>query len=221
MEATIYADRELTMTMQEFINANAFCGRSRRRIKELFAGREALSAIDVLELEIPNNEKLRAVLREELIPLHTLHKLAVEFARAALVREREAGREPDERSWKALDVKLAWLDGKASSKELAAAKAAADAAAKAAADAADDAAMAVAGTTWTARTAWDAYWAAQAAALAAWTASTAAYWAADAAADAAAPEASLAAYCSDRAAARDAARAEQVAIVKRMLGLVL
>ena len=221
MEATIYADRELTMTMQEFIDANAFYPSSRRQIKKLFAGREALSAIDVLELDIPDAHKLRAVLCEKLIPERTLHLLAVEFARAALVYEREAGREPDERCWKALDVKLAWLDGKASSKELEAAKAAADAAAKAAADAADDAAMAAAGTAWTARTAWDAYWAAQAAALAAWTASTAAYWAADAAADAAAPEASLAAYCSDRAAARDNVRAEQVALVRRMLGLAI
>ena len=220
METTICADRELTMTAQEFIDAGAFRGRSRRRIKELFAGREALSAIDVLELDIPNNEKIRAVLREELIPARILHLLAVEFARAALMREREAGREPDERSWRALDVKLAWLDGKASSKELWAAKAAADAAAKAAADAADDAAMA-AGTTWTVRTAWDAFWAVQAAATAAWTASRAAYWAAEAAATAAAPESPVAAYCSVQAAARDAARAEQVAIVKRMLGLAI
>jgi len=189
MEATIYADRELTMTVEDFINANAFCGRSRRRIKELFAGREALSAIDVLELDIPDAHKLWAVLREELIPLQTLHKLAVEFARTALLKEREAGREPDERSWRALDVKLAWLDGKASDEEL-------EAAIADAASAADDAANA-AGTTW------DAYWAAKAAATAAWTVP-------------------VAAYCSVWAATMDVtkAEAEQVALVKRMLGVV-
>lgn len=198
METTIYADRELTMTLQDFIDANAFCDRSRRQIKKQFAGREALSAIDILELDIPNNEKLRAVLRETLIPARTLHMLAVEFAHAALVREREAGREPDERSWRALDVKLAWLDGKASSKELEAAKAAADAAAKAAANA-------TARTTWTPQTAWTAWnavWAAHAAAAAAWAVPDAAYWAA-------------------WAADRDATWTEQVAIVKRMLGLAI
>ena len=196
MEATIYADRELTMTVEDFINANAFYPSSwRRQIKELFAGREALNAIDVLESDMPDKEKLRAVLREELVPARTLHKLAVEFARAALMREREAGREPDERSWRALDVKLAWLDGKASSKELEAAKAAAIAAA--------DAAQLSACRATAKATAWDACWAAQAAASAAATeASDAAYWA-----------------------AWDAARygywTKQVAIVKRMLGLAI
>ena len=183
------------MTVEDFVNANAFYPSSRRQINKQFAGREALSAIDVLELDIPNNEKLRAVLRKELIPARILHMLAVEFARAALMREREAGREPDDRSWRALDVKLAWLDGRASNEELEAAKAAADAAAKAAADA-------TARTTWTPQTAWTAWnavWAAHAAATAAWPVSDAAYWAA-------------------WAADRDATWTEQVAIVKRMLG---
>ena len=149
-----------------------------------------LNAIDILESDIPDIDKLRAVLREELIPAQTLHKLAVEFARAALLKEREAGREPDERSWKALDVKLAWLDGKASDEELEAAKAAA-------ASAADDVADATVTT-------WDAYWAAKAATAAAW----------------AVP---VAAYCSAWAAAMDVtqAEAEQVALVKRMLGLAI
>ena len=216
METTIYADRELTMTMQDFINANAFYSRSRRRMKKLFAGREALNALDVLELDIPNNEKLWAVLREELIPARTLHMLAVEFARAALVREREAGREPDDRSWRALDVKLAWLDGRASSKELEAAKAAADAAAT---DAAKAAARA---TAWAAADA--AYWAAKAAANAAdvaVNATNAATDAAWAAATDAAWDASRAAEWAAWDAARDNVRAEQVAIVKRMLGLAI
>ena len=221
MTTTIYADKDakkeqnkqLTMTAQEFIDADVLYNNSRRRIKKLFAGREALSAIDILELDIPNNEKLRAVLREELIPARILHLLAVEFARAALVREREAGREPDERCWRALDVKLAWLDGKASSKELNSAIADAIAAA-------DDASNAAARATARA-TAWAAYWAATAAASATnatvWAATNAAAWATWAAATDASGDADWAAWD----AARDDVRAEQVALVKRMLGLVL
>ena len=219
MEATIYADRELTMTMQEFIDANAFYPSSRRQIKKLFAGREALSAIDVLELDIPDAHKLRAVLREELIPLQTLHMLAVEFARAALVHEREAGREPDERSWRALDVKLAWLGLRASDEELEAAKAAAWAAADTATNAAAAAAAdtTVRGTTvWAARAASDAAWAAAKAASAD---ADAIVWAAN--------WNEWAGMSAARAAAwtewdgMSAARAEQVAIVKRMLGLAI
>ena len=90
----------------------------------------------------------------------TLHEFAVWCARAALLRERKAKREPDPRCWAALDVKLAWLDGKATDEELAAATAAAW-------DAAWDAAWA---------TAWDA--ATAAARDAARAAATAAAWAA-------------------------------------------
>ena len=167
-----------------------------------------LNAIDILELDIPDIDKLRAVLREELIPARTLHLLAVEFARAALVREREAGREPDDRCWRALDVKLAWLDGRASDEELAAADAAAWAAANAAARDAADAA------------AWDAAWAAADAAANAAArdaAYAAAYAAADAAARAADAATDAAAWAAAWAAARAAAYAEQVGLIKRML----
>ena len=218
METTIIdakkeQNKQLTMTMQDFIDADAFYPSSRRRIKKLFAGREALSALDVLELDIPNTHKLWAVLRETLIPARILHLLAVEFARDALLKEREAGREPDERSWRALDVKLAWLDGRASNEELEAARDAADAAAKAAARAASRA---------TARaTAWAAYWAATAAASATnatvWAATNAAAWATWAAATDASGDADWAAWD----AARDDVRTEQVGIVKRMLGLAI
>jgi len=178
-----------------------------------------LSALDILESDIPDAHKLRAVLREELIPLHTLHKLAVEFARAALMREREAGREPDERSWKALDVKLAWLDLRASGKELNSAIADAITAADDATNAADAAAAdtTVRGTT---------VWAARAASDAAWAAAKAASADADAIVWAAAWN-EWAGMAAARAAAwtewdgMAAARAEQVAIVKRMLGLAI
>lgn len=206
------------MTVEDFVSIDAFG--SRERIEELFAGRKALSALDILELDIPNTHKLWAVLRETLIPARTLHLLAVEFARAALVREREAGREPDERCWRALDVKLAWLDGKASDEELDAAIADARDAAKAARDAANAADAA----TWAAARA-----AANAAEAATWAVMDAANAAGAAAnaTNAAVWDAWAAAWDADWAAARDAdwaanaarddARAAQVALVRRML----
>ena len=92
----------------------------------------------------------------------TLHEFACWCAEAGLKREREAGREPDKRSWDAIRVKRRWLRGLASDKEL---------------DAARDAA-------------WDAAWATararDAARAAAWAAARDAAWAAarDAARDA-------------------------------------
>ena len=46
----------------------------RERVEELFAGREALSAMEFLELDIPCEDILWAVLREELISAETLYE---------------------------------------------------------------------------------------------------------------------------------------------------
>ena len=86
------------------------------------------------------------------------HQFAVWVATQALNAERLAGREPDPRCWGALEVKLLWLDGKATDSELAAARDAAwdaawDAARAAARDAARDAAWDA-----TRDAAWDAAW---------------------------------------------------------------
>jgi hypothetical protein len=50
-----------------------------------------------------------------------LYEFALWCAGRALKGERKAGREPDPRSWAALKVKRAWLDGRATDRELAAA----------------------------------------------------------------------------------------------------
>ena len=108
---------------------------TRERIAQLFAGREHLSAVDILKLDIPVQDRFWAVLREDLIPAPILHEFACWCAVQALLREREAGREPDPRSWAAIEVKRQWLRGEATNSELAAARAAAwDAASTAAMD---------------------------------------------------------------------------------------
>ncbi len=65
-----------------------------------------------------------------------LCEFALWCAERALKAERQAGREPDPRSWAALAVKRAWLDGKATDRQLKAAYAAARSAALAAGDSA-------------------------------------------------------------------------------------
>ena len=166
-----------------------------RRIEELFAGRETLSAEEIFELDIPAKDKLWTVLREEMLPADMLHEFACWVAAIESHREREKGREPDPRSWKAVSTKWAWLKGEATDEELAAGAAAAGAvagvAAEAAAWAAADAAPAAA-------------YAASAAAYAASAAAWAAVWAA-------ADAARTAAY-----AARAAAGAEQISLLKEL-----
>ena len=121
-----------------------------------------------------------------------LHEFACREAELALERAREAGHEPDERSWKAIAIKRQWMAGQASDSELTAARSAALAAGWAAVRA---------GVRAGARTlAWDAAWTA---AMDAARAARAAAW--DAAMDAAMDAARAAAWDAARAAAWDAA----------------
>ena len=133
---------------------------TRQRVENLFAGRETINVYDVLEMDISTADKLWAVLREDFITAEILHEFACRVAEKTLLNERKAGREPDERSWKAIEVKRKWLKGEATDSELKAARAAAGAA------------RVVGAVAWAARSAWvagaaGAAWAAAAAAGAA------------------------------------------------------
>jgi hypothetical protein len=137
---------------------------------------------------IEDNDKLCGRYRKCLAMIdatYILHEFACLCAERALTRRREAGMEPDPRSWAAIDAKRKWLRGEIGGTELAAAG-----------DAAGDAA-------------WDAAWAAagDAAGAAARAAAGDAAWAAagDAAGAAARAAARAAAWDAAWAAARDAA----------------
>ena len=111
----------------------------RKRINSLFAGRESLSWEDIVALDIPTEDKLWALLREDFIPARELHLLACDFA------EKVLHLTDDPRCAEVIRVKRIWVDGKATYEELAAAwDAARDAARDAAWDAARDAARAAA-----------------------------------------------------------------------------
>jgi len=115
---------------------------SKAELTLLANGRKRISATGIAKLKIPIKDRIWALLHNEFLTDAQMHELACQFAESVLVREREAGREPDERIWAAIEIKREWLAGRASDKELAAARAAAGAAWDAAAGAAWDAARA-------------------------------------------------------------------------------
>ena len=89
------------------------------------ARRERWSALDILALdEIPPADRLWAILREELIDAPILHEFACRCAERAL----SCVENPNPHSVRAIEVKRAWLRGKATDEELAAARRAARAA---------------------------------------------------------------------------------------------
>lgn len=100
-----------------------------------------MTALDVLRHERATpQDRLWCVLRPEVLSDRTMRLFAAWCARTALEAERAAGREPDPRSWVAIDVAELYALRQASEAELCAARAAAYAAARAAAYAADAAA---------------------------------------------------------------------------------
>ena len=122
---------------------------NRTRITRLFRGRECIGVLDILAMRIPAEDRLWAVLHEELIPAPVMHEFACQFAERALDRGAERdGSVADPRSRAAIEVKRKWLRGEATDEELSAAWSAASYAASVAAwSAARDAASV---TAWSA-----------------------------------------------------------------------
>lgn len=98
------------------------------RVRRLFGRRKYMTALQLLVLDIPYEDRLWGALHEELIHPRTICLFACDVTERALKRERKAGREPDPRSWEAVRVSRLYADGKATAEELGAAGAAAGAA---------------------------------------------------------------------------------------------
>jgi hypothetical protein len=141
------------------------------RVRELLPSGQC-TIREIIDAPIPWMDRLWVLVR--VIDDDLMWRLwACDCAERALLRERDAGREPDARSWRAVEVARAYAIGDVTDEELATARDAAGAAAWAAGAAARAAARATAGAAaraaWDAAlaTAWAAAWAALATALAA------------------------------------------------------
>ena len=117
-----------TVTLDQFMSFGPCY--TRERLQKIAGAKAEWSALDILALDqVPANDRLWAVLREELIDAPILHEFACRCAEKALARVEN----PDPRSVAAIAAKRAWLRGEISDEQLAAAWAAAWAAACAAA----------------------------------------------------------------------------------------
>ena len=137
---------------------------------------DGLTPLEIAALDIPEEDRLWVLLREELIPARDLRLLACGWAEAAC---RKTGWD-DERSLAAIAVSRRFAVGEATEDELAAAAAAAWEARGAAWSAAKSAwsprgaaAEAAAAATWEARGAWPSSW---------WSVLSSSIWSVDAAA---------------------------------------
>lgn len=87
-------------------------------VTELFAGRESVTALDILDMDIWDMDKLKAVLRPEFIKDKVLLLLACEFVERTLYLFNEAypnsGRQPQ----KTMRIVRQWMAGRASQDQL-------------------------------------------------------------------------------------------------------
>lgn len=72
------------ITIQQMIALNPCEDYTLERLTELWAGRESLAALEILDLEIPSKDKLWAVLKNWCFDDRTLHHLAADFAEKVL-----------------------------------------------------------------------------------------------------------------------------------------
>jgi hypothetical protein len=87
---------------------------------------EEITIVDLLRADhIPPDDRLWVALHPEICSDTILRIFAGDCAERALTRERDAGREPDERSWAAVDVTRQHARGQATKDDLDAASAAA------------------------------------------------------------------------------------------------
>ncbi len=130
---------ELTMTAIEMREAGACYTLS--KLEDLWGERDRLTALEILDLDIPDEDKLWGVLRESLVPETTLGEIVCRFAEWALANEVAEGRTPDVRSYAAIDARRQYERGEITAENLSAAWAAARAAAESAAESAAWAAL--------------------------------------------------------------------------------
>ncbi len=184
------------VTVQDILSWDPCDGYTEEKIKELFGRKKYLNVKQILDLDIPAEDRLWVVLRPEMIPEMIIHEFLCQVAESVLpIYEKEYP--DDKRPRNAIETKRRWINGEATDEELAAARVAARDAARVAAR--------------------DAAW------VAAWAAARAAARAAagDAARAAARDAAGVAAWAAARDAAGDAAGvaawAEQIEILKGLI----
>lgn len=121
-------------------------GYPEHRAHELFGDRHEVALLEICDEErVPIWDRQRVLHR--LLPEPVVHEAECRYAEHALQRERMLGREPDPRSWAAIEARRAWLREDISDDELHDAYYAAAAAVD---DAADDAYWAAAAAAYSA-----------------------------------------------------------------------
>jgi hypothetical protein len=141
------ANRERTVTVDEVMAWRPCDSYPRARVEELWAGRRGLTALEILDLKVPGEDRLWTVLRNEFFTDAELRELACDYAESVIgYYEREFP--GDDRPRNAIRVARRFARGDATRDELSdalgAALSAADAARSAALSAAWSAALSAA-----------------------------------------------------------------------------
>jgi len=107
-----------TVTAKQLASWNPYENYAHSEIEKLFASKKTPSALDILESDIPTEDKLWTVLREELIPASMLYEFACLCMESALILNLKIGYESDPQSLAAIDARRKWLRGEITKTEL-------------------------------------------------------------------------------------------------------
>ena len=95
-----------TVTLDQVMSWHPCRDYTRDRIAGLFAGREGLSAIDILGLDIPAKDRVWSVLHKELMTLAQMRQFATACAERAIRKVKTVYKDPAWNAWAD-----AWLSG--------------------------------------------------------------------------------------------------------------
>jgi hypothetical protein len=90
----------------------------REEMEKLFQNRENITVIEILNMNVPNQDKLLAVLREEILSSKILHKFAYETSYRILLMEKNKNIEIPSECWEGIEIKKQWIDNKIESSQL-------------------------------------------------------------------------------------------------------
>lgn len=113
-----------TVTLEQILKWNPCSDYSERRLKKLAAGRTEISAQEILDLNIPVEDRLWAVLRNDFFTDSELRLLACDFTEHTL-HIFERAHPGDARPRETIEVARRYAHGEATDEELAAARRAA------------------------------------------------------------------------------------------------
>ncbi len=106
------------LTVDAMLDFEPCADYTHRRLKELWGRKTYLTALDILALDIPVEDRIWAITETGIVAENLLQEFVCRCAERALRKEVAVGRKPPKASYTAIKTKRAWLAGNVTARDL-------------------------------------------------------------------------------------------------------